>query len=110
MTGGEGDIFGEGGEDDDEGTAELVVGADEAGGIEAIHDGHHEIEEDHIGQDFLGHIEGFLAVGGEINGKTILLQKIAQEFSDIGLIVCNQNRFAHATKFAIPPTGVLRKG
>jgi len=73
VTGGERNIFGEGGEDDDKGTIELVVGANKARGIEAVHNGHHEIEENNIGQYLLGHFAGFLPVGSEIDGKTIFL-------------------------------------
>ncbi len=68
-------LHGVGGHGDDDGVAAGRFGAaDLFGGLVAVHDGHlaiHENEVVAIGGD---HIDGFLAVGGEFDGKTEALQ------------------------------------
>jgi hypothetical protein len=58
------------------------------GGVETIEDGHGEIEDDEVGGNFLGEVDGFAAVAGFTgNGEAIGKVEPGQLATDCGVVV-----------------------
>ena len=57
----------------------------------AIHDGHHQIEQDQIGRPLPEFVERFAAVGGSLRFESAQLEEPGHGLATIGLIIDNQD-------------------
>ena len=58
---------------------------------EAIHDGHHQIEQDEVGGPVVELVESFAAVGCGLRVEATQLEESSHGFAAVGLIIDNQN-------------------
>jgi hypothetical protein len=58
---------------------------------EAIHDGHHEVEDDRRGAAGAHGIEGFATVRGQVYGKTFAAQRVGDEPANRGVVIYDQD-------------------
>jgi hypothetical protein len=62
--------------------------AEVGSGVEAVEDGHGEIENDEVGGDFFGEVDGFASVAGFTgNGEAIGKVELGQLATDCGIVV-----------------------
>jgi len=64
-------------------------------GVETVEDGHGEIEDDEVGGNFFGEVDGFAAVAGLTgNGEAIGKVQLGQLATDCGVVVDKEDRKA----------------
>ena len=83
------DLLGLGGQHDDGDAARLRVGLETAADFEAVDFGQHDVEQHEVHTGGLG--EGFAAVGSCLDAVAVLLEVEAQEFTDGGFIVYDED-------------------
>ena len=79
---------------------------------EAVHDRHHQVEDDGLGPPRAHRFEGFATMGREIDGVALLAQRIADQPADCWVVVHYQDvRMRHASEppeYAINAVVILR--
>ena len=58
---------------------------------EAVHAGHHHVEDDRVRPHFTGLVERGGAVGGGIDLETLELQAHREQLDDVGLVVDDED-------------------
>ena len=73
-----------------------AVGAQPAQQPEAVHAGHHHVEDDRVRPDFAGLVQRGGAVGRGVDLETLELQTDREQLDDVGLVVDDEDpRFGH---------------
>ena len=96
------DVVAAGGEDDDgdvAGLAELLADG------EAVHLGHHDVEDDEVRADGLGLLERLLAVVGGFDAEALVVQVEAGKLNDVLLVIDNEDGSRHAYQPSCNPPG-----
>ena len=68
-----------------------AVGAQPAQHAEAVHAGHHDVEDDRVGPHFTGLVERGGAVGGGVDLEALELQAHREQLDDVGLVVDDED-------------------
>jgi hypothetical protein len=82
------DLFGAGGQHDDVGVAE---GPHLPAGLDAVHPGQHQVEDDHLGLEGLGQLDRLLAVAGGLDLEAVAF-KVAGDQADQRRLVVDHQR------------------
>jgi len=90
-----------GGEDDDRNAASVGDAAEFLEESEAIHLGHHEVEEDKAGGGGAGKLERDATVFGFVDGPAILFERGLEDGAGVGIILDDQKNAAIKAREAV---------
>lgn len=66
-------------------------------GLHAIHDGHHPIQKNQVWTKFRSHAQGLCAILCRADFVPLLLEVVADELQNIGLVIHEQNAMIHSS-------------
>ena len=73
--------------------------ADAAAHFQAVHAGHHHVQQHHVGFDLIELFQAFLAVVGHRDLIALLGQVQPQQFADVGIVVHDEDLFVRHNGF-----------
>src|SRR5690606_15486569 len=98
------------GEQDDRGVAGGGMPADAMEGGQPVHAGHHDVQQDQVHRLAGRLVQGFLAVQRSIDFVPLQLQVHANDLEDVGIVVGDQNPFAHISSMALLKSSAAAAG
>ena len=72
----------------------VALGAQAAADLDPVEAGQAEVEDDQVGDEAGGHVEGVDAVGGRLHLVALLAQRAAQDVGDLGVVLDDQDAAA----------------
>ena len=74
--------------------------------LDAVHAGHRNVQQNHLGPQDAGHLQPFAAVGGPLDGVSVVGQEFDQHFADRRFVVHHQD-LGHSSprvRAVLPPS------